>query len=139
LNRSEPGAAGAVIVFDGVCTLCNRWVRFLLRFDHAGRYRFAAMQGANGRRLLALHGLDRDDPASFLLLEDGRAWSGSDAIVRVLRGLGGGWRAAAWASALPRSWRDAGYRALARNRYRWFGRRDACYLPPPEQAWRFLD
>jgi len=137
LNRAD--AASAVIVFDGVCALCSRWVRFLLRFDRRGRYRFAAMQGTEGRRLLAGHGLDPDDPMSFLLLEDGHAWTDTDAIVRVLRGLGGAWRIAGMLSWLPKHWRDAAYRALARNRYRWFGRHKACYLPPAEQAWRFLD
>ena len=131
--------AKAVIVFDGVCALCSRWVRFLLRFDRAGRYRFAAMQGANGRRLLSAHGLDPDDPMSFLLLEDGRAWTDTDAIVHVLVGLGGPWRLVAGLRVLPRRWRDTGYRALARNRYRWFGRHDACYLPSPEHAACFLD
>ncbi|HEY0333752.1 MAG TPA: thiol-disulfide oxidoreductase DCC family protein [Stenotrophomonas sp.] len=139
MNRVEPVVGGAVIVFDGVCALCSRWVGFLLRFDRAGRYRFAAMQGASGRRLLQAHGLDPEDPLSFLLLEDGRAWTDSDAILRVLASLGGPWKVAAWASHLPRTWRDAGYRTLARHRYRWFGRHDACYLPPPDQAWRFLD
>jgi len=139
LNRVEPEVQAAVIVFDGVCALCSRWVRFLLRFDRAGRYRFAAMQGAHGRQLLAAHGLDPDDPMSFLLLDGGRAWTDSDAIVQVLRGLGGPWRLLAAIRVLPRAWRDVAYRALARNRYRWFGRHDACFLPTPEQAWRFLD
>lgn len=139
MNRVEPEVQAAVIVFDGVCALCSRWVRFLLRFDRAGRYRFAAMQGAHGRQLLAAHGLDPDDPMSFLLLDGGRAWTDSDAIVQVLRGLGGPWRLLAAIRVLPRAWRDVAYRALARNRYRWFGRHDACFLPTPEQAWRFLD
>jgi len=139
LNRVEPEVQAAVIVFDGVCALCSRWVRFLLRFDRAGRYRFAAMQGAHGRQLLAAHGLDPDDPMSFLLLDGGRVWTDSDAIVQVLRGLGGPWRLLAAIRVLPRAWRDVAYRALARNRYRWFGRHDACFLPTPEQAWRFLD
>ena len=139
MNRVEPEVQAAVIVFDGVCALCSRWVRFLLRFDRAGRYRFAAMQGAHGRQLLAAHGLDPDDPMSFLLLDGGRVWTDSDAIVQVLRGLGGPWRLLAAIRVLPRAWRDVAYRALARNRYRWFGRHDACFLPTPEQAWRFLD
>jgi len=139
LNAPDPAVEAPVIVFDGVCALCSRWVRFLLRFDRAGRYRFAAMQGAHGRRLLSAHGLDPDDPMSFLLLEDGRALTDSDAILRVLAGLGGPWRLATSARLLPRRWRDAAYRALARNRYRWFGRHDACYLPTPAQAARFLD
>ncbi len=128
-----------VIVFDGVCTLCSRWVRFLLRFDRRGRYRFAAMQGAHGRRLMRAHGLDPDDPLSFLLVEQGRAHTDTDAIVRVLAGLGGIWQLARLARLLPRPLRDRGYRWLARNRYRWFGRHDACYLPTPAQAARFLD
>lgn len=128
-----------VIVFDGVCALCSRWVRFLLRFDARGRYRFAAMQGSHGRALLEAHGLDPDDPTSFLLLEDGRAWTDTEAILRVLTGLGGAWRLVRVLRWLPRGLRDRVYRVLARNRYRWFGRHDACFLPTPEQAARFLD
>lgn len=135
------GAADAVIVFDGVCALCNRWVRFLLRFDTRGRYRFAAMQGTQGRALLQAHGLDPEDPSSFLLLEQGRAWTDTDAILRVLTGLGGAWRLVRVLRWLPRGLRDRAYRAyraLARNRYRWFGH-DTCFLPTPAQAARFLD
>ncbi|WP_313217127.1 thiol-disulfide oxidoreductase DCC family protein [Stenotrophomonas sp.] len=127
-----------VIVFDGVCALCSRWVRFLLRVDRQERYCFAAMQGTHGRVLLRQHGLDPDDPLSFLLLEDGRAWTDTDAIVRVLVGLGGPWRLAVVLRAVPRRLRDRAYRALARNRYRWFGRQDGCFLPSAEQARRFL-
>ena len=140
-NHSD-GAAGtgsAVIVFDGVCALCNRWVRFLLRFDRKGRYRFAAMQGQQGSAMLRAHGLDPQDPMSFLLLGAQGTWTDTDAILRVLAGLGGGWRLSGVLKVLPRGLRDAAYRALARNRYRWFGRHDACHLPAPEQAARFLD
>jgi len=140
-NHSD-GAAGtgsAVIVFDGVCALCNRWVRFLLRFDRKGRYRFAAMQGQQGSAMVRAHGLDPQDPMSFLLLDAQGTWTDTDAILRVLAGLGGGWRLSGVLKVLPRGLRDAAYRALARNRYRWFGRHDACHLPAPEQAARFLD
>jgi predicted DCC family thiol-disulfide oxidoreductase YuxK len=132
-------AAEPVIVFDGVCALCSRWVRFLLRFDTRGRYRFAAMQGAQGRALLQARGLDPEDPTSFLLLDAGRAWTDTDAIIRVLTGLGGAWRLLGVLRWVPRSLRDHAYRALARNRYRWFGRHDTCFLPTPAQAARFLD
>lgn len=136
-------AAGAVIVFDGVCVLCNGWVRFLLRHDRAGRYRFAAMQSEAGRALLADHGLDPDDPTSFLLLEydaapEPRAFTDTDAIRRVLVGLGGVWALAHAIALLPRGLRDAAYRWLARNRYRWFGRHAACAVPAPEHRQRFL-
>jgi predicted DCC family thiol-disulfide oxidoreductase YuxK len=128
----------AVIVFDGVCVLCNGWVRFLLRHDRRGRYRFAAMQGETGRALLLAHGLDADDPVSFLLVEDGIAWADTEAIARVLSGLGGAWRAATLLRALPRGQRDRLYRGLARNRYRIFGRYDRCMIPAPEHVARFL-
>ncbi|WP_286069608.1 thiol-disulfide oxidoreductase DCC family protein [Stenotrophomonas sp. 57] len=140
-NRSEAAADGgsAVIVFDGVCALCSRWVRFLLRFDRNGRYRFAAMQGAQGSALLRTHGLDPQDPASFLLLDTQGAWTDTGAILRVLAGLGGAWRLTCVLRSVPRGWRDAAYRVLARNRYRWFGRHDACHLPAPEHLARLLD
>jgi len=139
-------ADGAVIVFDGVCVLCNGWVRFLLRHDRAGRYRFAAMQSEAGRSLLLRHGLDADDPASFLLIEHDasgvdarpRVSTETEAIRRVLAGLGGAWKLAHAMALLPRGLRDAAYRRLARNRYRWFGRHEACALPAPEHRQRFL-
>ena len=128
----------AIVVFDGVCLLCSRWVRFILRHDRAGLYRFAAMQSERGRALLAAHGLDPDDPNSLLLLRNGKAWTDSDAILHVLAGFGGAWRAMLGLRAIPRLLRDPAYRWLARNRYRWFGRSDACWLPAPEHAQRFL-
>ena len=133
-----PGSR-AVIVFDGVCVLCNGWVRFLLRHDHARRYRFAAMQSDAGRALLARHGLDPRDPASFLLIEGERAWTDSDAIRRVLAGLGGPWQFAHALAAVPRVVRDPLYRALARHRYRLFGRHADCLLPSAEARDRFLE
>ncbi len=129
--------AGPIIVFDGICALCNGWVRFLLKRDR-GRYRFAAMQSAAGRRLLSENGLDADDPSSFLLMEDGHAWTDTDAIRRVLTGLGGVWRIAALIAWLPRGLRDSLYRLIARNRYRWFGT-TACHVPNESQRARFIE
>lgn len=131
-------AGVGIIVFDGVCALCNGWVDFLLARDRAQRYRFAAMQSAAGRRLLATHGLDPDDPASFLLLEGRGAHTETDAIARVLSGLGGVWRLAALGRLLPRGLRDRLYRLVARNRYGLFGRREACRMPDPAQQHRFI-
>ena len=132
-----PADRGPIIVFDGICVLCNGWVRFLLKRDR-GRYRFAAMQSAAGRALLSRNGLDADDPASFLLIEDGLAWTDTDAIGRVLSGLGGAWRIAALILLLPRSLRDPLYRLIARNRYRWFGT-TACHVPSEAQRARFIE
>lgn len=129
-----------VIVFDGVCVLCNRWVDFILRHDHAGRFRLAAMQGMNGRALLAAHGLSPDDPTSLLLVQRGNGYTDTDAIARVLRELGAGWSVLGRAVKLvPRFVRDPLYRWFARHRYGLFGKRAACRLPDPAEAWRFLD
>jgi Uncharacterized protein conserved in bacteria len=129
-----------VIVFDGVCLLCSRWVRFLLKHDSAARYRFASMQSDSGRALLLAHGLDPDSPLSFLLVEEGRGYTDSDAIARVLLGLDRRrWR---WLSRgmlmVPRWLRDPLYRFVARHRYRIFGRSRSCFAPAPEQRERFM-
>lgn len=130
----------SVIVFDGVCVLCSRWVDFVLRHDRTGRFRLAAMQGIQGRALLQAHGLSADDPVSFLLVQDGRGHTDTDAIVRVLHGFGGRWRLVSrLLRAIPRACRDPAYRWVARHRYRLFGQRTSCRLPEPAHAWRFLD
>lgn len=128
-----------VLVFDGVCVLCSRWVGFVLRWDRRRQYKFAAMQGSTGRALLVAYGIDPDDPLSFLLLDQGVGYTDSDAIVRVLRSFGGMWTTVAWLLRLiPRFIRDPLYRWGARNRYCMFGQRDACMVPTPDVADRFL-
>lgn len=130
----------SIIVFDGVCVLCSRWVDFILRHDGAGRFKLAAMQGTHGRALLVSHGLSPNDPSSLLLVQDGRGYTDTDAIIRVLRDFGASWRLLGILLKLvPRGIRDPLYRWLARNRYRLFGQRLQCRLPDPAQAWRFLD
>ena len=137
---TEVGNDGkAIVVFDGICHLCSGWVRFLLRRDRRGQFRFASMQSVTGRGLLQAHGVDPDDPASFLLLESGVARTDSDAILRVLELLGGPWRAVRVLRSVPRALRDPLYRWIARHRYRLFGRRDICWMPSPEYAGRFID
>lgn len=126
-----------MIVFDGICVLCNGWVRFLLKHDHDARYRFAAMQTSAGRALLQRHGLDADDPVSFLLVHGRSAWTDTEAIVRVLHGLGRYWRMAAAIRLVPVLVRDRLYRWVARHRYRWFGT-TTCHVPTPAQRDRFL-
>lgn len=129
-----------VIVFDGVCLLCSRWVRFLLKHDRAQRYHFASMQSESGRAMLLAHGLDPDSPLSFLLVEDGHGYTDSDAIARVLRGLDRRrWRGLSRAMLLvPRWLRDPAYRFVARHRYRIFGQSRSCFVPTPEQRARFM-
>jgi predicted DCC family thiol-disulfide oxidoreductase YuxK len=132
----------AKILFDGVCNLCNGFVQFVIRHDAAGRFQFAALQSAAGQAVLTAHGVDAAavaaEPESVLLELDGKLYSHSDAVLRIARALGGPWRLLSVGRLLPRSWRDAAYRFVARHRYRWFGRQDSCWLPTPELRARFL-
>lgn len=131
-----PALATDLVLFDGVCGLCNRWVAFLLKHDRHARFRFATIQGETGTRLLPG---ESADPSSVVLVDRDGTWRHSTAIVRMLRGLGGAW--SLWGTLLrlvPRPVRDAGYRFVARHRYRWFGRKETCRLPTPEERARFL-
>ncbi|GAA3989184.1 thiol-disulfide oxidoreductase DCC family protein [Hymenobacter antarcticus] len=131
-----------IIFFDGVCNLCNGFVQFVIRQDPKGRFRFAALQSEAGQALLATYGLTPPAGAaeldSVLLLSGGQFYSHSSAVLRIARGLGGVWALAGVGGLLPRAWRDALYRFIARNRYRWFGRQESCMLPTPELRARFL-
>jgi predicted DCC family thiol-disulfide oxidoreductase YuxK len=131
--------SNSILVFDGVCVLCSHWVSFVLRHDRRRLYQFAAMQTSTGRALLIEHGIDPDDPSSFLLLEEGRSYTDTDAIVRVLRSFGGRWKiVSALLAAVPRFVRNPMYRWTARNRYRLFGKHDVCIVPSAHSADRFL-
>lgn len=128
-----------VILFDGECLLCHRAVRFVLRHDRAGRFRFAPLRSETGLKLLARHGLADPVPDSLVLIEDGAAHLESSGALRIARGLGGGWRLAGVLLAAPRALRDPVYRWVARNRFRWFGRTESCLVPDPAWRDRFLD
>lgn len=137
-DSGNPDAGGAVVLFDGVCNLCNGSVQFIVRHDPAGRFRFASLQSEAGQALLLRHGMDPADLFSVVLVEGGRAYSRSDAALRIAGGLPGAWKAAGALRAVPRPLRDLVYGWVARNRYRWFGKQDACMIPTPELRARFL-
>lgn len=128
-----------IVVFDAQCLLCNGWVQFLLRHDRKGRIRFASMQGATGGQLLADAGLTVNGLQTLLVVDQGRSWQHTAAILRVLHELGWPWRLA-WAGiVVPAPLRDVIYRWVARNRYRFWGRSALCMVPPQSSADRFLD
>jgi predicted DCC family thiol-disulfide oxidoreductase YuxK len=168
-----------VVLFDGVCNLCNRSVDFLVRHDRAQRLRFAPLQSETGRALLRRTGFDLlvsstaggnvaarslgnrrkrprtagreagapgsrgasgsgGDPSTIVFVEGDRTHLKSSAGLRLLGALGWPWRIFLMFLLIPRPLRDLGYDWIARNRFRWFGRRDTCRVPSPEERARFL-
>ena len=129
-----------ILVMDGDCALCSWGARTIARHDRKDMFRIATVQSQTGARLLQEHGLDPGDPWSWLMIEDGQALTGSDAIVRAGRHLSAPWGAMARTGAvLPRFIREPVYRFVARNRIAWFGREDLCALPEPALRARLLD
>jgi predicted DCC family thiol-disulfide oxidoreductase YuxK len=129
----------AVVLFDGVCNLCNGLVDFILDRDPEGYFRFAAIQSEVGGRMLRDCGLDPDALDTLVLVEDGVCHTRSAAALRIARRLGFPSSLAYPLVVLPRSIRDAGYRWIASNRYRWFGRRHVCRTPSAADRRRFLE
>lgn len=127
-----------VVLFDGVCNLCNGTVAFAIARDPARRLRFAPFQSAPGRALLASFALSPEETESVVLIEDGRAYLKSRAALRLLRHLRRPWPWLALVGVLPRPLLDWLYDRVARNRYRLFGRREACMVPTADIAERFL-
>ena len=127
-----------IVLFDGVCNLCNGLVRFVAANDPQRRVRFAPLQSPAAAALLAAAAKPAAD-GTFVLLAHGRRYERSDAALHLALELRTPWPLAFGAILLPRRWRDGAYRVIARNRYRWFGRRDVCAVPSPELRARFLD
>jgi predicted DCC family thiol-disulfide oxidoreductase YuxK len=125
-------------LFDGVCNLCSGSVQAVLVLDRKGLIRFTPIQSAYGRTLALDHGVDPDQPTSFLFLDGGRALEKSAAILALLRRLGPPWSWLAAVEVLPQAWRDRAYDGLAANRYRLMGKRATCMLPTPAQKARFI-
>jgi len=128
-----------ILLFDGVCNLCSTYVEWLLSHDTKGVFRFAPLQSALGQNLLKTHGYTDRALGTMVLVADGTLYVRSDAVLELLRRLGGVWSLAYGFKILPRFLRDAVYKAVANNRYRWFGKRESCWLPRREWADRFLD
>lgn len=128
-----------VLLFDGVCNLCNASVQWLIRRDNRSVFRFAALQSAVGADLLRRAGLTGDLPDSVVLVEDGRCLVRSDAALRICTLLGGWWRLLGIFRIVPRRLRDGVYDRIAGKRYAWFGRQESCWLPTPALRERFLD
>ena len=129
----------AILLFDSVCNLCNAAVDFIIKRDKRAYFRFASLQSEVGVRLLKEHRIGASHHQTVVLLESGEAHTRSDAALRVARRLTGPTKLLYALVAVPRPARDWAYDLLARRRYRWFGKRDTCRTPTPEERDRFLD
>ena len=135
-----PDPGSSLVLFDGVCNLCNSSVLFIIDRDPAARFRFAALQSDAAAEVLASLGSDVPAPGadSIVLVEDGRAYQRSDAALRIAKGLRQPWPLLGAFLVVPRPVRDWVYDLIAKNRYRWFGRQDACRVPTPDLRERFV-
>jgi predicted DCC family thiol-disulfide oxidoreductase YuxK len=141
--RSDPDVPAfpddrPIILFDGHCALCSGWARFVLKHDRRGRFRLLPAQTPLGRALYRHYGLDPEDYETNILIKDGRGWFKSEGSIRMAEGLGAPWSWFGVLRVLPLPWRDRLYELVARNRLKWFGRREVCYLGEPSRADRFL-
>lgn len=125
-------AEGPVILFDAECILCSANARFVLRHDRASRFRLASIQGEAGAALARQHGLDPADPVSMLVVAGDHVRRDSDAVLSIYEALGLPCRLMAVFRIVPATLRDPVYRWVARNRYRLFGKRETCWVAPPE-------
>ena len=133
-----------IVLYDGVCGLCNHLVQFLLKHDTHDRFRFAPLQSEFADNLLSRHGANAHDLDTVYVVKDyGLAGENlltrSDAVVYMLTQLCGVWKLAAAGQVLPRAVRDAAYQVVVRNRYRVFGKHESCILPNPEHRDKFLE
>ena len=127
-----------LIVFDGECVLCSANARFVLRHDRRRRFRLTVAQGPLGAALYRHFALGAGEEGTILVLDGGRLLTDSDAALAIAAGLGWPWRIAAALRVVPRPLRDPLYRWVARNRFRWFGRRETCWMPEPADSERIL-
>ena len=158
-NRTSFIAAGKetvpdlLLLFDGICNLCDRSVQFVIRHDRAGKFKFAALQSGYTRSLLDSPLGDRLAPLlnakatntqpaqlrSLILIADGQVFIRSTAVIKVLQILGFPWSLSAALLILPEKLRDGLYNYIARHRYHWFGKKDQCMVPTPALKSRFMD
>lgn len=128
-----------IVLFDGVCNLCDATVRFIVDRDPPGVFHFAALQSEAARRVLSPFAyVPAVEPDSVLLVENGKLYDRSTAALRIARRLGWPWKALVVFLVVPRVVRDVVYKWIARNRYRWFGKKDSCRRPTKAEAPRFL-
>lgn len=127
-----------IILFDGVCNLCNGFVQFVIKRDPHARFKFAALQSDAAVELLLTHQIDPKELSSVIFIVNKTVYTQSDAALKIAQNLGSAWPLAASLLIIPKFIRNAVYRFIAKNRYRWFGKTDQCMMPNPRFENRFF-
>ncbi len=133
MNKSE-----AIVFFDGICNFCSGSVLFIIKRDPKGYFRFAALQAESGEVIMRQLGIGEGRPESIILVENNKVWYRSSAALRIARKLRHGWPLFYVFIIVPPVIRDFFYNIIARNRYKWFGKKESCFVPTPEIRSRFL-
>jgi predicted DCC family thiol-disulfide oxidoreductase YuxK len=136
---NEPVTPDAIILFDGVCNFCNSSVNYVIRHDQKDRFRFAALQSDTGKKILEQFQEDTTATNSVILIQDNKLYKRSTAILRIAKRLGGAYLLLYGFIIVPRFLRDAVYNFIARNRYKWFGKKDSCMIPTEEVKRKFME
>jgi len=138
-SPSEVDTRGKTLVlFDGVCNLCNSTVRFIIKRDPAARFSFASLQTSAARSILTKFGLEPDASDTIVVVDEGRVFFRSDAVLKIMQRLGGIWSVMTALRIFPRQWRDGLYNFVARRRYGFFGRSEQCSVPNDDLRSRFI-
>jgi predicted DCC family thiol-disulfide oxidoreductase YuxK len=128
----------SIILFDGICNLCNSSVQFILKRDPDAHFRFGSLQSDFGQASIEKYGLSKN-LSSIVLIEDDKSFIKSTAALKISKHLQGAWKLLSILQIIPRPLRDFFYDIIAKNRYKWFGKQDSCMLPSPEYKDRFID
>jgi predicted DCC family thiol-disulfide oxidoreductase YuxK len=128
-----------IVLFDGVCNLCSSSVLFILRRDKRNRFLFGSLQGKAGQEYIKKFNLPPDAYNSFMLVEGEKLYTRSTGALHMMKYLGGGWQLLYIFMIIPKFIRDGIYNVIAKNRYKWFGKKEECWLPTPELKEKFVD
>lgn len=135
----NPSATPSIVLFDGVCNLCSGAVQFILKRDPNGKFRFTSLQSDVGKQFSSKLGIDPTSLQTIILIKGEKHFLKSDAALEITRGLSGLWPLLYALKVIPRFIRNPVYDWVSRNRYRWFGKREMCWLPTDKWKSRFLD
>lgn len=134
-----PDSEYSIILFDGVCNLCNSAVQFIIKRDHKNRFRFASLQSSIGQHYLRIYSINEPGVYSVILIKNRKVYDRSAAVLEISRDLSGLWPVFYSLKVIPSFLRDAVYRMVAKSRYRIFGKMDQCMIPSRELNAKFLE